>query len=160
MKHLEASKKIHLSKKVSVDDLKTALIVGLEKTIDIEKISDGNEEFSISGTTGSPASLTRHARLDLDIKIILEDNTARLLISGYSRTARSLMIMYWLLFLLMLVVGLLPGSIETSGDRSGAIDALVFLIFGIFIVMDVNKKLVEPQEFLQSTLESLNTSFG
>ena len=160
MKHLEASKKIHLSKKVSVEDLKTALIVGLEKTIDIEKISDGNKEFSISGTTGSPASLTRHARLDLDIKIVLEDNTARLLISGYSRTARSLMVMYWLLFLLMLIVGLLPGSIETSGDRSGAIDALVFLIFGIFIVIDVNKKLVEPQEFLQSTLESLNTTFG
>ena len=160
MKHLEVSKKISLAKKVTAEELRAALAARLEKTIDIEKISDGNEEFSISGTTGSPGGLTRHARLDLDISIKFDGNAVRVLISGYSRTARSLMFMYWLLFFLMLMVGLLPGSIETGGDSSGAVDALVFLIFGIFIVMDVNRKLAEPQEFLQSALESLDTSFG
>ena len=160
MKHLEVSKKIQLARKVSSEELKAALIARLEKVVDIEKITDGIEDFSLSGTTGSPAGLTRHARLDLDVNIKFDGNTARVLVSGYSRTARSLMFMYWLLFFLMLMVGLLPGSIETGGDSSGAVDALVFLIFGIFIVMDVNKKLAEPQEFLQSVLESLNTSFG
>lgn len=160
MKHLEVSKKILLAKKVTAEELRAALVARLEKTIDIEKISDGNEDFSVSGTTGSPAGLTRHARLDLDVSIKFDGNAARILISGYSRTARSLMLLYWLLFFLMLLVGLLPGSIETSGDSSGATDALVFLIFGIFIVMDVNKKLAEPQDFIKSTLESLNTTFG
>jgi hypothetical protein len=160
MKHIEVSRKIALGKKASAEELKAALITRLEKTIDIEKLTDGANEFSVVGTTGSPAGLTRHARIDLDVSIKFDAETARILISGYSRTARSLLAMYWILFLLMLVVGLLPGSIETSGDRSGAVDALVFLIFGIFIVMDVNKKLAEPQEFLETALQSLNTSYG
>lgn len=160
MKHIEVSKKIMLGKKTSAEELKAALVTRLEKTIDIEKIADGANEFSVVGTTGSPAGLTRHARVDLDASIVFDATTARILISGYARPARSMMVMYWILFILMLVVGLLPGSIETSGDRSGAVDALVFLIFGIFIVMDVNKKLAEPQEALEIALESLNTRFG
>lgn len=160
MKHIEVSKKILLGRKTSAEELKASLVTRLEKTIDIEKITDGVNEFSVVGTTGSPAGLTRHARVDLDVSIVFDANVARIMISGYARTARSLMVMYWVLFILMLVVGLLPGSIETGGDRSGAIDALVFVIFGIFIVMDVNKKLTEPQEALETALESLNTRYG
>lgn len=160
MRHIEVSKKINLARKVTAEELRTALVERLEKIIDIEKLSTGMNTFSLSGTTGSPAGLTRHARLDLDVDIKFDANTSRILISGYSRTARSLMVIYWFLFILMLLVGLLPGSIETGGDHSGAIDALVFLIFGIFIVMDVNRKLEEPAQLLETALESLNTTYG
>jgi len=149
-----------MDKEISAEDLRSALIGRIEKAIAIEKISDGADHFSMAGTSGSPASLTRHARLDLDVEIKFDKNIARILISGYSRTAKSLMFMYLTLFFLMLLVGLLPGSIETGGDNSGAMDALVFVIFGIFIAMDVTKKLAEPREFLETALESLNTSFG
>ena len=160
MKHIEVSKKIILSKPVDAATLKEALVERLEKIIEIESLSDGTESFSVTGTTGAPDSITRHARLDLDVSLRFEDDIARILISGTARSARSLMVLYWALFLVMLFVGLLPGSIETSADASGAMDALVFVIFGIFIVIDINNKLSEPKENLSTALESLNTRFG
>jgi hypothetical protein len=160
MKHIEVSKKIKLAKPVTAGEIREALVERLEKIIEIENLSEGTEDFSLSGTTGSPASLTRHARLDLDVSIRHEGDVARIIMSGHSRTARSLIFMYWTLFMVMLFVGLLPGSIETNADSSTSMDALVFMIFGIFIVMDVNGKLTEPKQYLETVLESLNTRYG
>jgi hypothetical protein len=162
MKHIEVSKKIELEKKVSAEELKNALVSRLEKTIEIETITDDDSEFKISGTTGAPASFTRHARIELDVSINFDSNNkaARVLISGYARTARSLVILYAFLFLALMLIGLLPGSIETSYEQSGAADALVLLILGIFIIVDINKKLTEPKEYLETALQSLDTTFG
>ncbi len=160
MKHLSVSKKIQLKRKASVGDVKKLLLESLEKTIELKSISEGDEDFSVQGTTGSPASMTRHAKLDLDIKIDIDKETARVLISGYSRVAFSLVLLYSLLFSIILLVGLLPGFIETDAENSGAIDALFFLILGIFVMIDVNKKLSDPKEDLESALESIDTTFG
>lgn len=78
---------------------------------------------------------------------------------GYTQAAKSLLFCYSFLFFLVLMTGLLPGSVE-SGEGSGAMDALVFLIFGIFIFFDINKRLVEAQEYLKAVLDSLETEFG
>ncbi|MCB9990393.1 MAG: hypothetical protein H6867_03305 [Rhodospirillales bacterium] len=162
MKHIEVSKKIDLAQPVAATDLKKALVAMLEKTIEIEKISDGDTHFNIKGTTGSPASITRHARVDLDVSISgnEKEKVARIIVSGYARAARSLIVFYSFAFFMLLLVGLLPGFYETSQEDSGAIDALFFLIFGIFIVFDVNNKLAVTREHLETALESLDTSFG
>lgn len=160
MKHIEVSRKISLQKPVAPEDMKRTLVERLEKTVEIELLGEDHNKFRVIGTTGSPAGLTRHAKLDLDVDIKFEDNAARIIVAGYSRPAKSLTILYWCMFLTVLLVGLLPGSIETSADTSGAMDVLVLLIFGIFIVMDVNKKMVEPREFLEAALQSLDTTFG
>lgn len=162
MKYIEASRKITLDQAVEPADLKKALVSYLEKTIDIETISDDEARFRITGTTGSPASITRHARVDLtiDINHSGKDKTARIIISGYARAARSLVILYCFAFFLLLLVGLLPGFYETSQEDSGAIDALFFLIFGIFIVFDVNNKLFVTRDHLEAALHSLDTTFG
>ncbi len=159
MKHIEVSRKIALGKMTETASLKKALVERLEKLIEIENLSEGEESFSIRGTTGTPASITRHAAVDFNVEIVNENKVARVLISGYARTARSLMIFYSFFFLLFLLVGLLPGSIE-SGPDSDAIDVLVFLIFGIFIIFDTNRKLSEPKDFLEDALQSLDTEFG
>ncbi len=160
MKHIEVSKKISLSRDVDVDRLKTVLMERLEKVLVVEKITGGSDCFQISATTGSPSGIARHARLDLSVAIGLEGDVARIIVDGYARPALSLTILYTVLFFFFLLAGLLPGFIETNADKSGAVDALVFLIFGIYIVTDVNKKLAEPHQFLESALESLNTTFG
>lgn len=160
MKHLEVSRKIKLSKKTSPEELKSELLDRLGKSIAITKSSDGVSDFTVSGTTGAPASITRYARVDLDVSVRTENDIARILISGYSRPALSLTLLYGFLFLVVLVVGLLPGSIETDADASGAADALVFLIFGIYIAYDINRKISEPTENLASALESLDTTLG
>jgi hypothetical protein len=159
MKHIEVSRKICLGKMVETVHLKKALVERLERVIEIEEVSDGEEKFTLKGTTGTPASITRHAAVDFHVDIVNENKVARILISGYARTARSLMIFYSFFFLLFLLVGLLPGSIE-SGPDSDAIDVLVFLIFGIFIIFDTNRKLSEPKDFLEDALQSLDTEFG
>lgn len=160
MKHIEASRKILLQRAVTADDIKRKLVERLEKTIEIDNLGEGAEKFRITGTSGSPASLTRNARLDLDVEITMDGNVARVIVSGYSRPARSLSYLYWIMFFVVLLVGLLPGSIETSADTSDSMDVLVLLIFGMFIVFDVNKKLSEPREFIETALTSLETTYG
>ncbi|MCB9987884.1 MAG: hypothetical protein H6868_00965 [Rhodospirillales bacterium] len=160
MKHIEVSKKINLSQKIEADSLKEILIERLAHALDIEVVSGEGAQFKLTGTTGSPAGIARHARLDLDVSVKLDDAVARIIISGFARPARSLTLLYSTLFFFLLLVGLLPGFVETSAENSGPVDALVFLIFGIYIVMDVNKKLSEPKELLESALESLDTTFG
>ena len=160
MKHIEVSRKITLTRPASADDVKRRLIERLEKTIEIDSLGEGLDKFRVTGTTGSPASLTRNARLDLDVEITLDGNVARIVISGYSRPAKSLSYLYWAMFFVVLLVGLLPGSIETSADTSDSMDVMVLLVFGIFIVFDVNKKMAEPREFLDTALSSLETTFG
>ena len=123
-------------------------------------VLDNEGDFSISGTTGSPASMTRYAKLDLNVVISLDKNVARILISGYSRVAFSMIMLYLFLFSIILLVGLLPGFIETDAENSGAMEALFFLILGIFVMVDVNKKLADPKEDLESALEAADTIFG
>lgn len=162
MKHIEVSKKIELAKPSTPEDLKKMLMNHLEKTIDVESVTDGDSHFKFRGTTGSPASLTRHSRVEFDVSINYqkEDSLARIIISGHARAARSLIFFYSIAFFLLLLVGLLPGFYETSQEESGAIDALFFLIFGIFIVYDVNSKLALTKEHLETALQSLNTALG
>lgn len=160
MKHIEVSRKIVLQRPASPVDFKQALVERLEKAIQIDSIGDGHDKFRLTGTTGSPASLTRSANVDLDIAITFDAQDVRLIISGYTRPARSLSVLYWAMFFTVLLVGLLPGSIETSADTSDSMDVLVLLIFGIFIVFDVNKKMAEPREFLATALDSLETIYG
>ncbi len=162
MKHIEVSRKIILARAVPPEDLKTALVDSLVKTTDLETVTDGIDSFTVKGTTGSPASITRHARIGFDVSIAYneKDKIARIIISGYAKAARSLVVLYSFAFFLLLMVGLLPGFIETSAETSGAIDALFFLIFGIFIVFDVNNKLMTTREYLETALDSLDTTFG
>lgn len=160
MKHLAASRKIELKKEATLGQIRELLIERLEKTVDITHITEGDTEFTISGTTGSPASMTRFAKLDLNITIKMEKDVARILISGYSRVAFSMVLLYMFLFGIILLVGLLPGFVSTNAESSSALDALFFLILGIFVMYDVNKKLADPKENLEAALESIDTTFG
>jgi len=161
MKYIEVSRKIKLSKKVSTTALKKSFVERLEKIIEIETISDDSAHFKITGTTGTPEGITRHARLLLDVNISFnDDGDARILISGTARTARSLVILYAFFFFLLMMAGLLPGSLETGYESSGAVDALVLLILGIYVTLDINKKLEDPKEYLETVLKSLDTTFS
>lgn len=160
MKHLAVSRKIELKKEATLQEVRELLIERLEKTIEIKNITDGDNEFTLNGTTGSPASMTRHAKLDLNVAIKMDKDVARILISGYARVAFSMILLYMFLFSIILLVGLLPGFVSTNAEESGALDALFFLILGIFVMFDVNKKLSDPKDDIEAALESLDTTFG
>ncbi|MAE50362.1 MAG: hypothetical protein CMH27_00985 [Micavibrio sp.] len=160
MKHIEASKRIRLTRDISEADLKRSLMERLKRAFDVENVTENDKGFHVEGTTGGADNITRHARVDLNVQLIKNNEICRVMIYGHTKMARSLLITYSVLFFLVLLVGLLPGSIETSGEESGAMDAFVLLVFGIFIFYDINTKVSEPKDSLNSILESLDTEFG
>ncbi len=160
MKYIEVSKKICIQDSVSPDMVKDSFIEKLRRVLDIEKEDGTLTRFTIHGTTGNLACLMRASRVVLSVDFRFENDVARILVSGHAQTAPSLVLTYVFLFTLVLLAGLLPGSIETSAESSGPADAMIFLIFGMFILYDVNKKLSEPSEMLESILCSLETEFG
>jgi hypothetical protein len=160
VKYFEVSKKIQLDSDVSVRDIKDFLLKSFERPLKVDQIGDGDNRFAVSGTTGQLNSKVRHTRVNMNVEIKKENGAARIIISGYTKPAKSLAILYWIMFFIVLLVGLLPGSIETSGDNSDSLDVLVMLIFSIFIVFDLNKKMKEPQGFIGSILDSAETYFG
>lgn len=160
MKHIQVSRRFKLTREASQEDLKASLLDSLRGAFDIESVEDTGELLRVKGTTGGRDSINRHARVDLDIKVVKQQEVARFSISGTSGMARSLLITYIGLVVLVLLVGLLPGSINTSGLDSDAMDTLVLMLFGIFIFYDINKKVGEPTEYLHAILQSLETEFG
>lgn len=160
MKHIEVSRRIKLTRDVTEDDLKQSLIERLRRCFDVDSITEVDGGFRIKCASGGADSITRSASVDLNVKINKQNEIARIIICGTTKTARSLMIWYVGLFVMVLLVGLLPGSIETSADTSDASDALVLLLFGAFIFYDISKKVDEPQQAVEAILKSLDTEFG
>jgi len=160
MKHIEVSKKVKLSRDVKEETLKQAVLERLRRAFNIENMVEAANGFNFRGTTGNTHGLTRHALVNLEVQIAKDDENARIFIHGHSKMAKSLFVLYTALFVFILLLGLMPGSIETSWDNSGAGDVLVFLIFGIFIFYDIEKKITEPGEFLSTALASIETEFG
>ena len=160
MKYMEVSQKINLTRDADVSQIKESLLVRLRRAFDVENLKETEEGFHIDGATGGPDSITRHARASLDVKIEQQGEHVRVLVHGHTRMARSLLILYTGMFFFLLVLGLAPGSIETSYETSGAMDALVFLLFGVLIFYDLDKKMLEPKEHIQDMLQSLGVEFG
>lgn len=160
MKYIEVSKRINITREASQEDLKQALLARLRRAFLVEQLKERDSKFHLEGSSGGNITFIRNARISIDIDITKNHDIGRIFIHGYSKVAKSLLVLYTALFVFILLLGLAPGSIETSGESSGAADALVFLIFGIFIFYDLNKKLDEPLEYLRAALDSLDTEFG
>ncbi|HRQ60801.1 MAG TPA: hypothetical protein PLO23_04725 [Alphaproteobacteria bacterium] len=160
MKHVEVSRRFKLTREASVEDLKAALLDSLRGPFDIDSIEDDGDMLKVRGTTGGRDSINRHAKVDLSIKVLKQQEMARIVVTGTSGMARSLLISYTGLVLLVLLAGLLPGSIETGGEGSDALDTLVLMVFGLFIFYDITRKVGEPAEYLSAILQSLETEFG
>lgn len=159
MKNFELSQKVNLTTGAGIHEIKHALMTILGRSFAIDTVQESPQGFHFRGTTGGKRSWVRHAQAHADINIIYENTCARILVHGYSTVPVSMMVGYCILFVLVLFAGLLPGSINT-GDDGTAMDALCFLIFGIFIFFDIDKKLDEPQAYLRATLDSVNVEFG
>ncbi len=159
MKYIEISKQLHLSEETPDGILKHALLQRIQRGFKIDTLQEHANGFHIVGTTGGARSMVRNVRAGVDVSFINKGNRVGVLIHGYSRVAQSLMVAYTVLFLMIMIVGLLPGFVETD-DTSTAADALVFLIFGIFIFYDIDKKLQEPKEYIEAALDSLSVEFA
>ncbi len=159
MKYIELSKKLHLTDKASDEDLKRALLQRLQRAFRVDRVQEFPNGFHIGATTGGRRGLVRNVRADIDVSLVRHSDRVGIIAHGHTRVAQSLLWAYTILFVMIMLVGLLPGFVATD-DTSTAADALVFLIFGIFIFYDIDRKLDEPASNIRAVFDSMDAEFG
>ncbi len=154
MKHIETSRLINLSGAAGAAEIKCSLVERLRGAFHIETVGEGAEKFTL---TAMGRDIPCHCMLNVLLKT--DGQRARLIIDGGAEINSSTKIFYILGILALLVLGLFPGIINTSRGAS-ALDFLVFLFLGMFVLYDMNKKLAEPEKLLDRILQAVATEFG
>lgn len=154
MKHIETSKLVVLPHSVETAVIKKSLVERMRGAFHVETVGEGVESFSL-------AMMAKEipCRCVLDVLVKTDGARARIMISGKVALNSSAKVFYALGILALLVLGLFPGLISTSGS-GGALDFLVFLFLGIFILYDTHKKQAEAEILLDRILSSVQTEFG
>jgi len=160
MKYFEVSRKVDLVASVSEQDLKQAILDRVQRAFVVSNFVENDHGFDIQVKTGGRESLIKHSHAHIHVRCVKEKTAARFFVHGTSKVSASLSIWYTVLFFAVLLLGLLPGSIETSAENSGAIDVLVFMIFGIFTFYDIDKKLNEAKLAMEAALLSVDVEFS
>lgn len=154
MRYIEASRMITLANPAESYAVRQWLVERLRGPFHLETVGEGVENFRID-MTGKFIS----CRCLLDVILKTDGQRARIAISGVATISASAKIAYSLGIMALLVLGLFPGTINTTG-KGTAIDFLVFLFIGIFILYDIGKKLAEPEAILDRILGSVAAEFG
>jgi len=154
MKHIESSKLINLPGTVETAAIKYSLVERMRNVFHIETVGEGVESFTMAATG---KDIPCHCLFNVLLKT--DGRYARLIIDGSAEISAPTKILYTLGVLALLVLGLFPGTINTTGKGS-AVDLMVFLFLGMFILYDVNRKLSEPEQLLDRILRAVATEFG
>lgn len=155
MKHIESSKLITLANVVDASLVKQALIERMRSAFKIESVGDSDENFQII-FSGKGVLY----RCTVNVLLKVDSQRARIVIDGKVGVRTLTKVIYVMGILALLVLGLFPGTLNTSGHGSSAMDFLVFLFLGVFILYDVNKKMIEPEILLDRILQGLDAEFG
>ena len=155
MKHIESSKLIRLAHAADPLSLKHSLIERMRSAFHIETVGEGIEKFSL---TALGRDTPYHCSFDIFLKT--DGLRARVIVTGGVEINAATKIFYVMGLLALLILGIFPGTINTTGRGSGAMDILVFLFLGAFVLHDINKKLCEPETVLDRVLNAVETEFG
>jgi hypothetical protein len=154
MKHIESSKLIPLTGTVDAAVIKNSLVARMRNIFHVETVGDGAENFIVTATGKHiPCQCVFNVLLKTDAKY------ARVVVDGGTKITTPTKIIYTLGVLALLVLGQFHGGLNTSTGAS-AMDFLVFLFLGIFVLYDVNRKLSEPEYILDRVLNAVATEFG
>lgn len=155
MKHIESSKLINLAGDADIVAIKHTLIERLRGAFHIETVGENAENFSLTATgRNTPCTCSFNVLLKADGK------RARIVVDGEAEINSSTKMLYVLGFLALLVLGLFPGTTINTSGRGSAIDFMVFLFLGVFILFDMGKKLAEPELLMDRILTAVATEYG
>lgn len=130
----------------------------LFKIKDLKESNDGRIEFK--AYSGCKGSLIRHTEMHVKCDMVLEDGVLRIMARGEVKTALSQTLLYSFGLLFVLLIGLLPGSLNTSWENAGAGDAAIFLIIGGYIVYDIEAKIHLSEQLLRDVVDTIRTEFA
>lgn len=155
MKHIESSKLINLPADTDVAAIKHSFVERLRGPFHIETVGESNEHFSITATGRYvPCSCT------LNVLLRTDKNRARIVVDGNTGITAGTKILYVLGFLALLVLGLFPGTTINTSGRGSAMDFMVFLFLGAFILYDLAKKQAEPEILIDRILSSVEAEYS
>ena len=117
-------------------------------------MGEGNENFKV---TALGKDTPYHCMFNVVLKA--GDKRGRVIIDGGAEINSSTKVFYALGVLALLILGLFPGTINTTGHGS-ALDFLAFLFLGAYVISDINKKLGEPQILIDRILNAIEAEFG
>ena len=156
MRYIEASQLISTSAPLDAAAVKYALVERLRDAFHVETVGEGAENFSMTmAGKGIPYRCALHVTVST-----AGGQKARIIMGGTATVTPATKISYALGILALLVLGLFPGTINTSGQGSGATDFLVFLFLGAFVLYDTNRKFTEMEDLLDRVLTSVETQFA
>jgi hypothetical protein len=156
MKHLESSKLINLATDTEAAVIKYSFVERLRGAFHVETVGDGVENFVVNAI-GKDVP----CKCIFNVLLKTENKRARLIVDGNVGISASTKILYTLGFLALLVLGLFPESTMLKTTYKGsAMDFMVFLFLGAFLVFDMNKKVAEPEEIIDRILNAVATEFG
>lgn len=155
MKHIESSRRIMLADATDAASIKYSLVERLRGAFHVEVVGEGTDNFTVAALgKDTPYRCTLNVILKTDGKY------ARLMIEGETGINSSTKILYALGVLALLVLGLFPGGTINTSGRGSAMDVLVFLFLGIFVIYDMNRRLAEPEILVDRILNAVETEFG
>lgn len=164
MKSFLFSRKIVIDRDRDTDEVKEFLRTTLADNMDVTEMTPGEQEFMLKGSTGAVFESIRKASLNARFRIFTEETKTerelKIIVNGNTNLTWSLTITYIALFVLVLLVGMLPGSIETFGEDSTPLDALIFLLIGLYIKTDIDNSMREAESHLKQALEAVDVRYG
>lgn len=156
MRHIEASAKITPTQPVDTSTVKYSFVQRLRGAFHVETVGDGNENFSVTAT-----SKTTSYTFTLGIVLKTDPERIRMMIEGSNDVSMATKIFYILSVFVVLGLSLVPGALDPKGGNGALVmEAMFFLVAGGFIIYDYNKKMDEPQLFIERILRSIDAEFG
>ena len=138
--------------------IKQSILTKMRHSFHVETVGDAVDTFTITAGGRRKFAGAVVCGMKLHMTIAQDDGCARIQMNGVVDITNSAKLMYCLGVLMVLLIGLFPGSIDTSSN-GGPLDALVFLVIGGFIVCDVTQKLRETETLLANALAQVKTEF-
>ena len=153
MRHIEVSKKIITSSTVDAATVKYSLVQRFRNIFHIETVGEGLESFSVTAR----GKVTSYF-FQVNVVLKCDSSRVRIIIEGKNDVGVPTKLFYVGSLLAVLALGLFPQVLVPPYGY--AIDAAFFMIVGGFIIYDFNRKLDEPQGFIERVLDTLEVEFG
>lgn len=144
---------------IDLAEVKLALTERFRRSFNIETIGNGIEKFSISFAARAHVFGAAAYRGSVDVRLKRDGLGLRILISGETRPTRAIIALYALLVFILLLVGAIPGSFDTT-DSGDALDALLILATGIFLMHDISQKLQGSFTMLDQIARATSVEFS
>lgn len=155
MKHISSSKLVTVPFETTLESVKLSVVDRLKAAYQVDTVGEGADQFTVTVSgRGSSSDCVLHVSLKLD------NNKARVLMDGYSKISTIAKVYYAFVVFALLVIGLLPGTLVKTDGGGTAVDAMVFLFLGMFVVYDMDRKLIEAQQILDRVVNGVEADIG